>query len=77
TIARWEGAVFLGYYVAYTASLVLDATQHAAATAFTTGMVRFVMPLTALTIVVITVRAVRGRRPRADDDRGSGAVTRR
>lgn len=77
TIARWEGAVFLGYYIAYTVSLALDATQHAAATAFTAAMVRFVMPLTALTLVVITVRAVRGRRPRTDDDMSRGAVTRR
>ena len=26
-IARWEGVVFLGYYVAYVAYLILEATQ--------------------------------------------------
>jgi cation:H+ antiporter len=30
-IARWEAAVFLGYYVAYTSYLVLDAAEHGAA----------------------------------------------
>src|SRR5690606_6941911 len=29
TIARWEGAIFLGYYIAYTTFLVLDSTGHA------------------------------------------------
>src|SRR5690606_12814922 len=29
-IARWEGLVFLGYYAAYTAWLILAAQQHAA-----------------------------------------------
>src|SRR5690606_10333607 len=34
TIARWEGAVFLAYYVIYTIHLLLTATQHAALPAF-------------------------------------------
>ncbi|MFM7785417.1 MAG: calcium/sodium antiporter, partial [Gammaproteobacteria bacterium] len=29
-IARWEGGVFVAYYVAYTLFLILDATDHAA-----------------------------------------------
>ena len=29
-IARWEGALFLGYYAAYVLYLILAATQHAA-----------------------------------------------
>ncbi len=28
SINRWEGALFLGYYVAYTAYLILAATEH-------------------------------------------------
>lgn len=38
-IARWEGAVFLGYYIAYTVHLVLDATEHAQLPAYGAAMV--------------------------------------
>jgi len=51
-IARWEGAVFLGYYVAYTAYLVLAAQRHAALTTFSSAMLSFVLPLTLLTLVI-------------------------
>jgi cation:H+ antiporter len=62
-IARWEGAVFLGYYVAYTTYLVLDATEHAVTAAVGAAMLWFVLPLTALTLAVVAVRAFRrGRR---------------
>ncbi|HEX9641511.1 MAG TPA: sodium:calcium antiporter, partial [Candidatus Krumholzibacteria bacterium] len=60
-IARWEGALFLGYYVAYTAYLVLSATGHASLPAFKTAMAWFVIPLTALTLIVGAARAVRRR----------------
>jgi cation:H+ antiporter len=59
TIARWEGAVFLGYYVAYTAYLVLDASEHGAAPAFGAAMSWFVLPLTALTLLIVATRALR------------------
>ncbi len=58
-IARWEGAVFLGYYIAYTTYLVLSSSKHAALEAFDTAMVWFVMPLTVLTLIIVTLRAVR------------------
>ena len=62
-IARWEGAVFLAYYVAYTAYLVLAATDHDSANAFATVMRWFVLPLTGLTLAITTTRAwQRGRR---------------
>ncbi|MDO9195820.1 calcium/sodium antiporter [Rhodoferax sp.] len=51
-IARWEGAVFLGYYVAYTAYLILAAQQHDALQAFSATMLGFVVPLTVVTLVV-------------------------
>lgn len=60
-IARWEGAVFVAYYVAYTAYLVLDATQHPALPAFGTAMTWFILPLTVLTLLVLAFRAVRER----------------
>ncbi|MBX3608803.1 MAG: calcium/sodium antiporter [Hydrogenophaga sp.] len=56
-IARWEGAVFVGYYLAYTTYLVLAAQHHAAAlSAFSTVMLSFVVPLTVVTMVVVMVR---------------------
>ncbi len=58
-IARWEGALFLFYYVAYTAYLVLDAQQHDALPAFSAVMEGFVLPLTAVTLAVVAWRSWR------------------
>ena len=58
TIARWEGFVFLGYYVAYTVFLIFNTTQHAALPAFSTVMMFFVVPITVLTLAITTVRAL-------------------
>jgi len=55
-IARWEGAVFLGYYAAYTAYLVLAAQRHDSLPAFSSAMLSYVMPLTVITLVVSIVR---------------------
>jgi cation:H+ antiporter len=60
-IARWEGVVFLGYYAAYTGFLILDATEHDAIHGYSALMTWFVMPLTALTLGVVTYRAWRAR----------------
>ena len=57
-IARWEGAFFLTYFVAYTLYLVLTAAEHAALPLFSKAMVWFVIPLTGLTLLVVTLRAV-------------------
>jgi cation:H+ antiporter len=61
-IARWEGAVFLAYYVCYAAYLVLAATGHAVLPAFTAAMLFFALPLTALTLVVVSIRHLRKAR---------------
>ncbi len=55
-IARWEGGVFLGYYAAYTAWLVLSAQQHSALPAFSGIMLSYVMPLTVITLIVSIMR---------------------
>ena len=60
-IARWEGGVFLAYYAAYTAWLVLQAQQHTSLPAFSGIMLGYVMPLTVITVVVSIVRS-NGRR---------------
>lgn len=57
-IARWEGAVFLAYYVAYTSFLVMAAREHVALPVFSTVMLWFAIPLTALTLIVLTMRAL-------------------
>ena len=63
-IARWEGALFLGYYLAYTGYIVLAATHHDALETYRGAMLLFVLPLTAITLVVI---ALKGRRARPRD----------
>lgn len=61
-IARWEGGLFLAYYVAYTAYLVLGAADHDALPVFSAAMMGFVMPLTAVTLIVVAVRGMRAAR---------------
>jgi cation:H+ antiporter len=55
-IARWEGAVFLLYYVAYVAYLILAAQQHDALRTYTLAMTGFVLPLTVVTLVAVLLR---------------------
>lgn len=55
-IARWEGALFLGYYAAYVLYLIFAATQHAALPAYSAAMLEFVLPLTAVTLIVLLTR---------------------
>ena len=62
SIARWEGWLFLGCYAAYAAYLVMDATGHDALPAFSNTMLLFVLPLTALTVAVVALRALRRQR---------------
>ena len=64
-IARWEGALFLGYFIAYMAWLILSATGNSVLPAFRVAMGFFVIPLTIITLVVLAVRWHRIR-PRAD-----------
>jgi cation:H+ antiporter len=61
TIARWEGAVFLGYYIAYVTFLIMTAQQHEARATFALAMQTVVLPLTVLTLLVVSVRAWRAR----------------
>jgi len=64
TIARWEGFLFLAYYLAYTAYLILSASGHAALPAFSGVMLGFVLPLTLITLFIGAARQFqRGSRP--------------
>lgn len=62
SIRRWEGALFLGYYVAYTTFLLLNAAGHDALPVFSQAMMLFVVPLTVISLLVVTVRAWRSRK---------------
>lgn len=55
-IDRWEGALFLAYYAAYTIYLILAANHSEVLKTFTLAMLWFVLPLTVLTIVLIAVK---------------------
>lgn len=61
-IARWEGGVFLSYYVAYTLYIFLAATQHKSLAFYSTAMLYFVIPLTVLTLIVVSIQAIRNNR---------------
>ena len=58
-IARWEGGIFIGYYAAYVAYLILAAQQHDALPAFSNVMLGFVLPLTVVTLIVTLLRPSR------------------
>jgi cation:H+ antiporter len=62
-IARWEGAVFLGYYAAYTTYLILAAQFHAALAPFSSTMMGFVVPLTVIALVVVLIKPKSSARP--------------
>ncbi|GGX76972.1 sodium:calcium antiporter [Litchfieldella qijiaojingensis] len=61
-ISRWEGGVLLAYYVAYTLYLILAASQHDALSGFSTAMLYFVLPITALTLIVLSYQETRRRK---------------
>ncbi|MBD2101048.1 calcium/sodium antiporter [Leptolyngbya sp. FACHB-261] len=61
-ITRREGALFLGYYVAYTVYLILDSTQHETLPIFSGALMLFVIPITTITLALLTLRSLRARR---------------
>lgn len=56
-INRWEGLLFVAYYLAYTAYLVLNASGAGFTQTFGHAMLWYALPLTAITLLVIGVRA--------------------
>jgi cation:H+ antiporter len=64
SIGRLEGLLFLGYYGAYLAFLVLSATRSDARPEFAAVMLEFVIPLTTLGIAVSLWRETQKRRAR-------------
>lgn len=73
-VDRWEGLLFLGYYVAYTTYLILSARQHPALAWFRPAILYAVLPLTAVGLVVAMGRGVARRQLAADGAKaGNGA----
>jgi cation:H+ antiporter len=60
-IARWEGGLFVGYYMAYTAYLLMAAAKHEALADFRFVMLTVAIPMTMVTLAVITWRNLRVR----------------
>jgi cation:H+ antiporter len=61
-INRWEGMLFLGYYLAYTLYLVMFSTGLPAISLLRHAMTWYVLPLTAITLLLIFVRAWKTQR---------------
>jgi len=61
-IARWEGGLFFGYYIAYTTYLVLEASEATITRTFGAMMLGFVIPLTIVTLIIGVIRAQRSQR---------------
>ena len=67
-IRRWEGALLLGYYAAYTAYLILSAQHHEMLPMFSGVMLLFVLPLTGLTLTASFVRHTVRKKTAANRD---------
>ncbi|WP_402372158.1 calcium/sodium antiporter [Isoptericola rhizosphaerae] len=64
-IRRWEGTLFVVLYLAYVAFVLLAASEHAALQPFSTAMLGFVLPVTAVWLVALAAYELglrRGRR---------------
>ena len=61
-ISRWEGALLLGYYAAYTAYLILSATRNVRLSVYADAMLYVVIPATLLVVAMTVVRSLRAKR---------------
>jgi cation:H+ antiporter len=61
-ISRREGAVLFSYYLAYTAYLILAATQSGVVPTINIAMLYFVLPLTFITLLALLLQERRRRR---------------
>jgi cation:H+ antiporter len=68
-IRRWEGILFVAYYVVYTGYLILDAADHEGLAEYRTVVLTTVLPLTLLTVLGSVIRR---RRAPDSSDHGAG-----
>jgi cation:H+ antiporter len=59
---RWEGVIFLGYYIAYTIYLVLTSQRSTALEAYKNAMLWFALPLTLITLLVLVWKDWKGQK---------------
>jgi cation:H+ antiporter len=62
TVSRWESTLFVAYYAAYIGYLLLDSAGHDALPRFSNVMLWFVLPITALTLVLLATYELGVRR---------------
>ena len=63
-IDRWEGLLFLFYYLAYNVYLILDALNHQILPLYTIIMLYIVLPLTMIALVVVAILEKRAENKR-------------
>ncbi len=73
-ILRREGALFFGYYLAYTAYLILDAIRHPILPLFTQIMLGVALPVTIVTLTVVLIRVIGQRRRSASPSARPGST---
>jgi cation:H+ antiporter len=61
-ISRWEGGLFLSYYAAYVLYLFLFSVEHDFLPRYSTIMLRYILPPTALLLVFVSLKAFRSKR---------------
>lgn len=63
-IARWEGGLFLGYYLLYVLYIIAHATRQSYLPLLSNALTLFILPLTIVTLAVLTIRSLRlGQEP--------------
>ena len=73
-ISRWEGFLFVGYYVAYATFLILRAADHEHLEIFSRVMLLFVIPITVITLVTVMARYWPRRHQEDDADSKESSV---
>jgi len=61
-IARWEGALFLAFYIAYTTYLIMASHSQESVELMRIAMLSFVIPLTFITLCLLWLREIRRNR---------------
>ncbi len=61
-ITRWNGWLFLFYYIVYTVYLILRTTESPVLPLFAQALLFFIVPLTVVALAVITMNAIRVQR---------------
>ena len=59
TIARWEGLMLFGFYIAYVGFLIMEAAEHPHLEEFSLAMKYFVLPIAGIMLAARGIRALR------------------